>query len=190
MFVKYFKYGKMRVLLMTNFVLRHTKISFLLYMLTTAVASFIIQSATATIHYPTNGRFVLVTDLEKINDNGLYLLMAIENDEGRLLTNTLVKGKTKLGTTVVTSITDTIKSAPLSSVWQIKGDGNNKKLLISYQNDLIVGKSSKSVTDVSLNADVEASNVVHFSLKQQGQFILFQYADRCLTYHFGYMNTG
>ena len=101
---------------MTNFVLRHTKISFLLYMLTTAVASFIIQSAMATIHYPTNGRFVLVTDLEKINDNGLYLLMAIENDEGRLLTNTLVKGKTKLGTTVVTSITDTIKSAPLSSV--------------------------------------------------------------------------
>lgn len=190
MFVKYFKYGKMRVLLMNNFVLRHTKISFLLYMLTTAVASFIIQSAMATIHYPTNGRFVLVTDLEKINDNGLYLLMAIENDEGRLLTNTLVKGKTKLGTTVVTSITDTIKSAPLSSVWQIKGDGNNKKLLISYQNDLIVGKSSKSVTDVSLNADVEASNVVHFSLKQQGQFILFQSDDRCLSYNCGYKHAG
>ena len=174
MFVKYFKYGKMRVLLMTNFVLRHTKISFLLYMLTTAVASFIIQSATATIHYPTNGRFVLVTDLEKINDNGLYLLMAIENDEGRLLTNTLVKGKTKLGTTVVTSITDTIKSAPLSSVWQIKGDGNNKKLLISYQNDLIVGKSSKSFALVQtggitagcmLQSDMTVKSVSYTSIR-------------------------
>ena len=64
---------------MTNFVLRHTKISFLLYMLTTAVASFIIQSAMATIHYPTNGRFVLVTDLEKINDNYLKYVLTLDN---------------------------------------------------------------------------------------------------------------
>ncbi len=141
--------------------------------------------AESTIGIPVNPRFVVVNNLDELADNTPILLMAFDNGQGKLLTNTFVSGKKKFKTLPVTSIADTIAQPALSCIWQLVDDGTGRKYLVSYTGHQAVEKDSKSATDVGLNADINAARVIHFNLSQQGSFVLFHFEDRLLSYSEG-----